>query len=75
MRLNELEKTDLIEPVIIQKRPKLVRWELTKRGRDTVPILMSFISYGSKWYPGVVFEDKQARTVKELFPMMPVRID
>jgi len=75
MRLNELEETGLIEPIVIQKKPKLVRWELTKRGRDTVPILMSFISYGSKWYPDVVFEDKQARTVKDLFPKMTVRIE
>jgi DNA-binding HxlR family transcriptional regulator len=75
MRLNELEKTGLIEPVVIQKSPRLVRWELTKWGRDTVPILMSFISYGSKWYPDVVFEDRQARTVKELFPKMAVRIE
>jgi len=75
MRLHELEKTSLIEPVVIQKSPKLVRWDLTQRGRDTVPILMSFISYGSKWYPDVVFEDKQARTVKELFPKMTVRIE
>jgi DNA-binding HxlR family transcriptional regulator len=71
MRLKELEKTGLIEPIIIQKKPKLVRWDLTQKGRDTVPILMSFISYGSKWYPDVVFEDKQPRTVKELFPKMP----
>jgi len=71
MRLNELEETGLIEPVIIQRRPKLVRWVLTQKGKDTVPILMSFISYGAKWYPDVVFEDKQARTVKELFPKMP----
>ena len=75
MRLHELEKTGLIEPVVIQKSPKLVRWDLTQRGRDTVPILMSFISYGSKWYPDAVFEDKQARTVKELFPKMTVRIE
>jgi len=71
MRLNELEETGLMEPVIIQRRPKLVRWVLTEKGKDTVPILMSFISYGAKWYPDVVFADKQARTVKELFPKMP----
>lgn len=71
MRLNELEETGLIEPVIIQKRPKLVRWYLTQKGKDTVPILMSFISYGSKWYPDVVFEDKKPRTARELFPSMP----
>lgn len=71
MRLNELERTGLIKPVTIQERPKLVRWELTPQGRDTVPILMSFISYGSKWYPDAVFEDKKPRTVKQLFPDMP----
>ena len=75
MRLNELAETGLIEPVIIQKSPKLVRWDLTQKGKDTVPILMSFISYGSRWYPDVVFEDKKARTVRELFPDTPeVRI-
>jgi len=71
MRLNELEETGLIEPIIIQRRPKLVRWVMTQKGRDTVPILMTFISYGAKWYPEVVFEDKHPRTVRELFPKMP----
>jgi DNA-binding HxlR family transcriptional regulator len=71
MRLNELEKSELIEPVVIQKRPKLVRWVLTPKGKDTIPILMSFISFGAKWYPELVFEDAQTRTVKELFPQMP----
>jgi len=71
LRLEELKAAGLIEPVVIQQRPKLVRWDLTEKGKDTVPILMSFISYGSKWYPDVVFEDKQSRTVKELFPKMP----
>ena len=71
LRLEELKAAGLIEPVVIQQRPKLVRWDLTEKGKDTVPILMSFISYGSKWYPDVVFEDKQSRTAKELFPKMP----
>jgi DNA-binding HxlR family transcriptional regulator len=71
MRLDELRKSELIEPVIIQRRPKLVRWVLTQKGNDTVPILMSFISFGSKWYSDVVFEDKQPRTVKEIFPEFP----
>jgi DNA-binding HxlR family transcriptional regulator len=71
MRLNELEEAGLIEPVILQKSPKLVRWDLTQKGADTVPILMSFISYGSKWYPDVVFEDKQSRTATDLFSEIP----
>ena len=68
MRLRELEETGLIEPNVIQHKPKLVRWALTEKGEDTIPILMSLISFGAKWYANVVFEDKQARTVHELFP-------
>ena len=71
LRLNELQRSGLIQPIIIQQKPKLVRWALTEMGKDTVPILMSFISFGSKWYPEVVFEDKQPRTVKEIFPEFP----
>ena len=68
MRLRELEETGLIEPIVMQHKPKLVRWALTEKGKDTIPILMSLISFGAKWYANVVFEDKQARTVHELFP-------
>jgi DNA-binding HxlR family transcriptional regulator len=68
MRLRELEEGGLIEPIVMEDKPKLVRWVLTEKGKDTVPILMSFISFGAKWYSDVVFEDKQARTVSELFP-------
>jgi len=74
-RLHELEKSGLIKAVVIQKRPRLVKWELTEQGKDTVPILLSFIAYGAKWFPDVVFEDGQARTVKQLFPnLAPVNI-
>ena len=68
MRLHELEESGLIEPVIMQDKPKLVRWVLTEKGKDTVPILMSLISFGAKWYSDLVFEDKRARTLDELFP-------
>ncbi len=72
MRLNELEKNQIIEPIILQKKPRLVQWVLTQKGKDTVPILMSFISFGAKWYPESVFEDGEARSVKELFPELPI---
>jgi DNA-binding HxlR family transcriptional regulator len=68
MRLRELEESGLIEPVTMQDKPKLVRWVLTEKGKDTVPILLSLISFGAKWYSDLVFEDKRARTVGELFP-------
>ena len=72
MRLRELQESELIEPIVIQAKPRLVRWALTEKGRDTAPILMSLISFGAKWYANVVFEDKLARTAQELFPPNPV---
>lgn len=68
IRLRELERNGLIEQVEIQRMPRLVNWVLTRRGRDTLPILMSFIAFGSKWYSEVVFDDKRPRTPEELFP-------
>jgi len=51
IRLNELQNCGLIRAIIIQERPRLVRWELTEKGKDTVPILESYTSYVSKWHP------------------------
>ncbi len=51
MRLNELEGRGLIKPVIIQEKPRLVRWELTAKGVDTLPIVRGYLAYSSKWYP------------------------
>jgi DNA-binding HxlR family transcriptional regulator len=71
MRLREFEESGLVEPVIMQDKPKLIRWVLTEKGKDTIPILMSLISFGAKWYSDLVFEDKRARTLDELFPKTP----
>jgi DNA-binding HxlR family transcriptional regulator len=68
MCLIELKKSGFIKETEIQRKPRLVRWELTQKRRDVLPILMSFIAFGSKWYPGVVFQDKQPRTPEELSP-------
>src|SRR5438477_11688592 len=45
MRLNELEESGLITPIIIQKSPKLVGWTLTEKGEDTLPILEGYFSF------------------------------
>lgn len=68
IRLRELEESGLISPIVIHDKPKLVRWVLTEKGKDTIPILLSFISFGAKWYSNVVFEDKRPRTLRQLFP-------
>lgn len=68
MRLHELEECGLIEAVVLKDRPRVVEWVLTEKGEDTVPILMSIISFGTKWYADEVFEDGRSRTLKEVYP-------
>ena len=67
-RLRELEREGLIERVEEKKGPNLVRWMVTEKGSDTVPILMRFAAYGSKWYAGEVFEDKTPKRLREVYP-------
>jgi len=68
MRLRELEQEGFTKQIEVQKTPRIVRWGLTAKGEDTLPILMGLIGFGSKWYPEVVFADSQPRTPEELFP-------
>ena len=68
MRLKELEKEGLIKRIEERNSPRLVRWELTEKGIDTLPILMDFVAFGSKWYADKVFEDQTPRTLQEVFP-------
>lgn len=68
LRLHELEDCGLIQAVVIKDKPQIVEWALTEKGKDTIPILMSIMAFGAKWYPDEVFEDRQARTIAELYP-------
>ncbi|MDA4122472.1 MAG: helix-turn-helix transcriptional regulator [Thaumarchaeota archaeon] len=70
-RLSELEADGIIVQVETREYPKLVRWGLTKKGESTLPILMSMIEFGSRWYAGDVFEDKVPRAIEEIFPQLP----
>jgi DNA-binding HxlR family transcriptional regulator len=67
MRLKELEQEGFIECIENGKSPMVVRWILTEKGRDVLPILLLFTAFGSKWHADVVFEDKTPRTPDELF--------
>ena len=75
MRLKELEKEGLI--VCIEKKksppPMIVLWRLTEKGKDTLPILMQMVAFSSKWYAGVIFEDKRPRKLSEIFPQPEAR--
>lgn len=67
MRLKELEKEGVIQKMDDNNSPGIVRWTLTEKGRDTLPILMRLIAFGSKWYARDVFEDKVPRSLNEIF--------
>jgi DNA-binding HxlR family transcriptional regulator len=66
-RLKELEKEGFIECIEHNKSPMIVRWSLTHKGSETLPILIRFIAFGSKWHADEVFEDKTPRSLPELF--------
>lgn len=68
MRLHELEEAGFIRAVVVRERPRVVEWELTEKGNDTIPILMSLLVFSAKWYADEVFEDHQTRTLDEIYP-------
>lgn len=67
LRLRELEENRLIQATVIKENPRVVEWELTEKGKDTVPILLDVMAFGAKWYPDEVFEDHRARTIGEIY--------
>jgi DNA-binding HxlR family transcriptional regulator len=65
MRLKELEDGGFIK--VVEKGISYSKWDLTEKGKDTLPVLMALVQFGSKWYADQVFEDKKPRALKEVF--------
>ena len=74
MRLKELEKEGFIKCIEKGNSSMSVRWTLTEKGRDALPILLQFTAFGSKWHADVVFEDKTPRTPDELFQPKAMKV-
>jgi DNA-binding HxlR family transcriptional regulator len=75
MRLKELEKEGFIQRIKEGKKSSMVvRWILTEKGRDALPILLQFTAFGSKWHADVVFEDKIPRRPNELFQPRAIKL-
>jgi|WetSurMetagenome_2_1015567.scaffolds.fasta_scaffold99849_2 DNA-binding HxlR family transcriptional regulator len=70
MRLHELEECGIIQAVILKDKPRLVKWVLTKKGQDVIPILLSIVAFGAKWYSEQVFDDNRPRTINEIYPKL-----
>jgi DNA-binding HxlR family transcriptional regulator len=73
MRLKELEREGLIECTEEKRSPMMVLWRLTEKGKDTLPILMQMVAFGSKWHADIVFEDKMPRKLYDIFPQPEAR--
>jgi DNA-binding HxlR family transcriptional regulator len=65
MRLSELERAGFI--VRAESRRGYVRWELTAKGADVVPILLTMVQFGAKWYADELFADRSARPLSDIF--------
>ena len=68
MRLKDLQKEGLIERVKDPNDDRVVKWLLTRKGQDAIPILTSFIQYGAAHHAQRVFEDGKPRDMSQLFP-------
>ncbi len=65
MRLRELEREGLIE--VVERGRHYVKWGLTAKGEDAIPVLLALARFGSKWYATEVFEDGVARSLPDIF--------
>ena len=72
-RLKELEVAGMIEKVHNEKSPKLGRWSLTDMGWDTMPVLMAYTAFGSKWYSNTVLEDGIPREMRQVYPQAELK--
>ncbi len=62
--MKELEESGLIAPIIVREKPRLVRWTLTKKGEDAVPIVESYFSFTEKWHPDATLKNHRADSLK-----------
>jgi DNA-binding HxlR family transcriptional regulator len=68
MRLKELQTEGLIERMTDPRDRRLVKYQLTRKGRDAIPVLTALIQFGAWHYPQLVFNDGKRRSLYELFP-------
>ena len=73
-RLRELEAAGLIRKVETRRSPKLVRWDLTERGLDLVPVLMLVTAYQSKWNAALLHPGRPPMKVHEIYDRRAMRL-
>lgn len=67
-RLRELQHEGFIGRLSFNGSKRDVAYDLTDKGRDAVPILTAFVSFGIRHHADVVFEDGKPRSLGQLLP-------
>jgi DNA-binding HxlR family transcriptional regulator len=73
-RLRELETLGLIQKLETSRTPIRVRWGLTDRGRDLIPIMMMITAFQSKHNPELIHPGKRSMKVHEMYDREAMRI-
>jgi DNA-binding HxlR family transcriptional regulator len=73
-RLKQLEAAGMIERVEVNRSPMVVRWALTEKGTDVIPILLMVAAFEAKHHPDVVFDDKRPRRMHEFLTQEGMRL-
>lgn len=74
MRLRDLRQEGLIDRVVNPENPREVRYRLTAKGEDAVPILAALNRFGIRYHAARVFEDGKPREMGEVFPRRQKRM-
>ncbi|MCI4340383.1 MAG: helix-turn-helix transcriptional regulator [Thermoplasmata archaeon] len=68
LRLQQLAREELVRKVVPEDDRRHPFYELTEKGLEVWPILAALFQFGIRNYPAVVFEDKTARNLEDVFP-------
>lgn len=68
MRLSDLREEGLIDRVENPENARDVRYRLSTKGRDAIPILTALIQFGIRHHADRVFDDGRPREIGEVFP-------
>jgi DNA-binding HxlR family transcriptional regulator len=75
IRLNELEKTGMINKKVYHSSPVREEYILTKKGKMLRPLLEQMAAYSISYCSEIVFDDKKRRTFKEIVGRPPSALD
>ena len=72
-RLAQLERAGYVQKKVKNGRHTVV-WELTKKGKDTIPIIIGIIGHSALWRPEELFADRSPRDLEEIFPFLMAKV-